>query len=470
MITTTGTNTIINTQTQELSVPEDFDNSEFDVIVIGGGISGCALAEYVSVRKLKVALLECNKIGGQRIHDTTLPIRQLLLNQGNFRHVYAPRTAEEIHYELTRDLRNAGVTIISAAGWVNSNDQVIMRDQLTGKSRGTIRGKNIILATGTTPKQDNLLVKLRLHNIMSPAQFLESRDLPDRKLAVFIYGHGVEAIECALLLTSLGFSVVLCSESASLLPDAPDELQIASKAELSALGVSVYLNTIDLSLSEIDDTAYKLKITLRDKSDAVEVGAFIYAGPRVANTTNLGIRKLGIKTAADDNRICVDSICRTHCRNVLAIGSVISPDMLSFAAHETGRALGSFLLGDCQCCPNMSIGPQVSTLFLSQPAAWVSQNTDLSLLSKDDMALGYASFDNLIMTPYRHGNLSVLLDTQTGEILGGYARGFAAEAVIKSLWLAMHYEITAFMLSGPGPWDSAIVAAVSDALSKRGNV
>ena len=194
---------------------------KFDFIVIGAGSGGVRFARLMASTGKKVCIIEKNKVGGTCVIRGCIP-KKLYVYASNFSDyvsdainfgwkIYKTPTHDwtklvvKKNKEINRlnkiyikNLTKAGVVIFQDhASFVNANTIHLK------KSKKNIQGKNIIIATGSTPSMPDIDGK---HLAINSDQFFEMKQIPKK---ISIVGSGYIALEFAFLLKNLNYDVNL---------------------------------------------------------------------------------------------------------------------------------------------------------------------------------------------------------------------------------------------------------------------
>src|SRR5919204_6382260 len=191
-------------------------SSEFDVIVLGGGMGGYVAAIRASQLGMKTAVVELDKLGGTCLHVGCIPTKAML-ESSELYHRVRDRAEEfglkvdgvEPDYERIASRRDGIVNqlwkgvqglmkknkieVVEGAGYVRDRNTV----EVDGRR---VKAKNLIVATGSSPKP---LPGLDFDGkrIINSDHATAAREVPD---SMVIIGAGAVGVEFATFYRQMG--------------------------------------------------------------------------------------------------------------------------------------------------------------------------------------------------------------------------------------------------------------------------
>ena len=309
--------------------------ASYDVVVLGGGSAGEAVARGLAERGRSVAVVESRLVGGECPYLACMPSKAMLRAAAQGRTWQeALRFRDEIaeHRDDTataKSLTDAGVEVVRGRG-------VITAPGLVRVGGRELRYTDLVVATGSEaviPPLDGLDES----SVWTSDTALSSDELPARLL---ILGGGPIGCELAQVYARFGSDVTVVESSEHLLPKDPPFIGAAIREALERDGVTV---RVDEQIERAPD-------------DGVRVLAATGTKPRV---DGLGLEVLGIKPN-DDGALGTDERMRVI-DHVWAIGDVNGIAPYTHAANYQARVVVDNLTGTLRKADHRAIPRTVYT-------------------------------------------------------------------------------------------------------------
>src|SRR6202453_1742737 len=222
------------------------EETQYDVVVIGGGPGGYAPALYGAAAGFSVAIVERDKVGGTCLHRGCIPAKEFLETATVYRTVEGSKefgidtSGVSVDFSVSQDRKNAvvdklfkglsgllkgrKVTTLTGTGTLKEDHRA---EVVNGEAAGrVIVGRNVVLAAGSVPfLLPGFEVDGRL--IMTSDEFLDLKELP---ASVVVIGGGVVGCEFASLLADLGSKVTILEALDTILPGCDDDIPRCSSA------------------------------------------------------------------------------------------------------------------------------------------------------------------------------------------------------------------------------------------------
>lgn len=350
----------------DTSNPANAQVNTVDFLVIGGGSGGMAAAKEAAKIGAKVVLFDYVKpstqgttwgLGGTCVNVGCVPkkLMHYAAHIGHTVHNDAAKYGWNVGSDFTHNWENLVDTVqnhihslnFGYRGGLRSNkveyinalasfvDANTIQYTLKGQTK-TICAKNILIATGGRPSLPEDVPGAREFAITSDDLF----SLPTAPGKTLVVGASYIALECAGLLTALGYDTTVAVRSILL---RGFDRQCADKiGELMKCTGTKFAQKLPSSITK--DDAGKLTVIFSDGSADV-FDTVLYATGRYADTKNIGLDKAGV-TVEKDGKFDVNEQEQTNIPHIYAIGDILrgKPE-LTPVAIKTGELLARRVFG-----------------------------------------------------------------------------------------------------------------------------
>ena len=431
--------------------------SKYDVTIIGSGPGGYVAAIRCAQLGLKTALIEkYNTLGGTCLNVGCIPSKALL---DSSHHYYDAIKHFEKHGIKVKDITIDFEQMISRKNEVVSQTcdgiTFLMKknkiDVYTGvgsfkdtthvtitKNDGTtetIESTNIIIATGSKPASFPF-IKLDKKRVITSTEALSLKEIPKHLVVI---GGGVIGLELGSVYKRLGAEVSVIEYMPNIIGTMDTMLSKELQKSLKKQGIKFFTS------HKVTNVATKGKEVIvnaeNKKGEAVEFkGDYcLVSVGRKAYTDNLGLENVGIKI---DNRgkIETNELLQTSVKNIYAIGDVIKGAMLAHKASEEGEFVAEVIAGqkphiDYNLIPGVVYTwPEVAAVGKTEQEIKDS-GIDYKVGSFPMRALGRARASMDL-----EGQIKVIADAKTDEILGVHMIGARAADMIAEAVVAMEFR------------------------------
>lgn len=463
---------------------------DFDVIVIGSGPGGYVSAIRSAQLGFKVAIIEkYNTLGGTCLNVGCIPSKALLDSSEHFYNathhfaehgieIKAPKANLETMISRKNDVvgkMNGGVeflmkknkiTVINGFGsFVDKNSVKIAKND---GSEEVIKGKNIIIATGSKP---TILPFMNYdkERIITSTEALNLKEIPKHLIVI---GAGVIGAELGSVYARLGAKVTFVEFAGGMIPTMDSslgkELQKILKKQFDA---SFEFNT---KVTGIKNTGKEVEVTAENKAGETVTFTGDYclvAIGRRPYTDNLNLEAAGLK-ADDRGRIAIDEhTLATSVPNIYAIGDVVRGAMLAHKAEEEGVLVAEVIAGQK---PHIHYNLIPGVVYTWPEVASVgATEEELKAAGKNYKAgkFPFKALGRATASGDTDGLVKILADKDTDEILGMHIIGARAADMIAEGVTAMEFRASAEDLgriSHAHPtYMEAVKEAALDATDKR---
>lgn len=432
-------------------------SEDTEVLVVGAGPGGYAAAFRAADLGMEVALVDVEeRPGGECLFRGCIPSKALLfladlLNEA--------RRAEEmgikfsdprIDVDRIREWKNGvvdglaeglvklcdkrGVQLIRGRAIFESSGEVRLQDSEMSR----IKFRHAILATGSYASPFPEVPFEKGSRIMDSAGALELYDIPERLL---IIGGGYVALEMGTVYSALGSEVTVAVRSERLLREADQDLVAPLFKKLKAAFKNIHFNTSIRSMKENDK---RVEVKLEGEVDNPEQSfdRVLVAIGRKPRSQGIGLEKTRVKIS-DKGYVQVDEKRRTTDENIFAIGDVAGGPLLAHKAFREGKVAAEVIKGlpsafDVRAIP--------AVVYTDPQVAWCGLREETARKEKRRVEVErypwkYSS--RAATMGAREGLTKVLVEPESGRILGVGITGKDTEGLISEGVLAMEMGATA---------------------------
>lgn len=421
----------------------------YDLIVIGAGVGGYTAAIRAAKEKMKVAIVEKDKVGGTCLNRGCIPTKYMINAAGRYRSCLENLETQKYHGEIELDYGNIlqdmekkverlskGIQSLISAGKIDffrgnatfADDGGVLIDCNT-----TIYADNIIIATGSEPGT------LDIPGINSEGVYTTDnifREMKKIPQSLLIIGAGAAGLEMAFLFADLGTQVTLVECSDRFLGMADTDVDGVLRKAMKKHGINYYLSSRVAEI--VPDDELRINVKLPSEELWLKAQMVMVATGRNAVLRSLSLEKAGVKTT--NYEIPVDENFQTNVLGIYAIGDVNRKNMLAYAAaaqgiHVVGHILGKQFQKETLIPSCIFTNPEIGIVGLTEERAR-EENIEISV-GKFLMSANGRS-----VTEGHDGFVKLISDADTGEILGGTCVCHAATELISQITIAIQNEMT----------------------------
>jgi len=429
----------------------------YDVVVIGSGPGGYVAAIRCAQLGLKTAIIEkYPTLGGTCLNVGCIPSKALLDSSHHYHDAVHNFEKHGIDVEglkvnfkqmITRKdevvaQTSSGINFLMDKNKVDSFQGIGSFKDATHinitNAEGdveTIEGKQTIIATGSKPSTLPF-IKLDKKRIITSTEALSLNEIPKHLIVI---GGGVIGLELGQVYKRLGADVSVIEFMPKIIPTMDEMLAKELQKALKKQGIKFYTGH---KVTAVKTTEKEVSVTVDDKKgNPVEFKGdycLVSVGRR-PYTDGLSFESAGVNI--DENgQIETNNHLQTNVPNIYAIGDVVEGAMLAHKAEEEGILVAEIIAGqkphiDYNLIPGVVYTwPEVAAVGKTE-AQLKETGIDYKVGSFPMRALGRARASMDI-----EGQVKVLADSKTDEILGVHMIGARAADMIAEAVVAMEFR------------------------------
>ena len=351
-------------------------SERFDVVVIGSGSGGRAVAGRLADTGMDVAMVESGLVGGECPFWACMPAKTLLRPAeavADARRVPGVGAGIEDWDQILafRDEVVSGWDDSEKAGDYSARGVTILRGhgRLSGRGRVEVEGavhaaERVVVASGSATAIPPI-EGLDAIEFWTNREAMELRQVPE---SAAILGAGPVGIEIGQMLHRYGSRVVIVDEAPRPLPAEDPEVGDLIARRLRGEGIDLVLGT---EVAAITRDGARARLGLRD-GEVRKVERVVVATGRRPRVDDLGLETVGIE--ADAEGIRVDERCRAA-EGVWAVGDVTGIGQFTHVAAYQGRVVSADILGEKVAADYSAIprsvfcDPEIAAVGLTSSAA-----------------------------------------------------------------------------------------------------
>ena len=447
-------------------------DSNYDVVVIGGGPGGYVAAIRAAQLGFRTAVVEREHLGGICLNWGCIPTKALLRSAEVYRNAeHAKNYGLSIDGKLGFDTAAIVKRSRGVSGQLNSGVGFLMRknkiDVIWGEAAltrpgeitvaetkktpmqpavpapkgvlgpGTYKAKHVIVATGARPRvlpgiePDGKLIWTYFEAMVPPA-------MPK---SLLVMGSGAIGIEFASFYRAFGVEVTVVELLPQVLPVEDAEIAAFARKQFEKQGMRILTGASVTRVEKGDDSVTATIDLGGGKTEKITADRLISAVGVVGNVENLGLEKIGVKI--ERGTIITDGLGRTNVPGIYAIGDVAGAPLLAHKAEHEGvlcvetikglptHAMDKRRIPGCTYCH-----PQIASVGLTEAKAKEADH---------ELKVGRFPFrgnGKAIALGEPEGLVKTVFDAKTGQLLGAHMVGAEVTELIQGFVTAMQLETT----------------------------
>ena len=430
---------------------------KFDVAVIGSGPGGYVAAIRCAQLGLKTAIIEkYNTLGGTCLNVGCIPSKALLDSSHHFsdaqkhfethgiqvsglkvdfkqmiarKNEVVSQTSGGINYLMDKN----NITLFTGVGSFSDATHIVI-SKANGTSE-TIEATNTIIATGSKPSTLPF-ISIDKKRIITSTEALSLTEIPKHLIVI---GGGVIGLELGSVYSRLGSEVSVIEYMPTITPGMDGMLSKELQKSLKKQGIKFFTSH---KVTSVENNGKEVVVIAEDKKgNPVEFKgdySLISVG-RKPYTEGLGLETVGIKVT-ERGQIETNNHLQTNVANIYAIGDVVKGAMLAHKAEEEGTLVAEIIAGQK---PHIDYNLIPGVVYTWPEVACVGKTEEQ--LKEAGIKYKSGSFAMRALGRARasmdlDGQIKVLADAETDEILGVHMIGARAADMIAEAVIAMEFR------------------------------
>lgn len=436
--------------------------TNYDLVVIGGGPGGYVAAIRAAQLGLKTAVVEKAKLGGTCLHAGCIPSKALLRSAEvfattkrgaefgvevgevslNFSQVQTRKNEiiDRLFKGTQHLLKKGKIDVFSGDGFIQAEGKVSVA--LSSGEEQLLQAEHILVATGSYPRSlPGLEIDGQL--VLTSDEALQLTELP---ASILIVGGGVIGIEWASMLSDFGVEVTVLEYEERILPTEDKDISKEMQRLLKKKGVRIITGAKVLphTLEKVEQVTIRAEHKGEEK--AFTADKLLVSVGRAANVEGIGLENT--EAIVERGFIKTNEFYQTGSPKIYAIGDVIGGLQLAHVASAEGIIAVEHMAGKEPAPLNES---QVSKCVYSNPeVASVGYTEDQAIQLGYAVKTGKFSFRAIgkaLVFGEIDGFVKLVVDEKTDALLGVHMIGPHVTDMISEAGLARVLEATSWQVA-----------------------
>jgi mycothione reductase len=424
---------------------------QFEVLVIGSG-SGMTIASVAVEQGLKTALVENGRMGGTCINRGCVPSKMLIypadvvatLKDAEKLGVNATVNSVDFHNIMTRMH-----TLVDS----DSNTQAKAVEQTPNltwfKETGTFTHDYTMQVGAHTISAKKIFIVSGARTAIPPIKGLENINyltsdtvlqLETQPKSILIVGGGYIGMEYGHFFSGIGTKTTIIQRPIKVLPEEEPEVSDLLKLEMEKR-MEIYTGFEALEVKQEGDVKVLLTKNRVDNSlKEFRAETVMIATGRVSNADILKLEKTGVKLD-EHGYVEVDDFLETSKKNIWAFGDAIGKAMFKHVANYEAGVVWHNANHDHKVAMSFLVAPHA--VFTHPQVASVGLKEAEAKLQKYNILVGTSLYRETAMGGAMgdpNGFVKVIVERETGKILGAHIVGAEASILIQEIVNAMVTE------------------------------
>lgn len=424
---------------------------KFDLIVIGSG-AGVHIVSNAIEEGMRVALVEHGPLGGTCLNSGCIPSKMLIYPADVIRAIQGSksvgieagitRTDFQLIMRRMRSVVESGREKMERS--IEAEEKVTLYrnsaefiDNYILKSGGkTLTAPKIVLASGARANIPPI-PGLKEAGYLDNSSLLNINDIPK---SIVIIGAGYIGCEYGHFLSAMGSDVTILGRSPQVLNNEdPEVCRIVKKVLSGDLKLLVLHEVIKVDVRDGKKIAFARNLVDNSVYE-FQADEILVAAGRISNSDILKPEKSGVKT---DNQgwIKVNEYLETSKLGIWALGDAIGKNMFRHAANYESELVWHNIIETQKDKADFHAVPHA--VFTHPTVASVGLKESDAVASGHKILVGRAMYKDVargVAMDEENGFVKVVLEEETGKILGGTVVGSGAPELVQQLVYLMNAE------------------------------
>ncbi|MEX1080619.1 MAG: glutathione-disulfide reductase [Halofilum sp. (in: g-proteobacteria)] len=419
----------------------------YDLLVIGGGSGGLAVARRAARHGARVAVIEGDRLGGTCVNRGCVP-KKVMWYAASMAH--ALEDAPDYGFDREVQGHDWPALVARRERYIaRLNDIYVANLERDGVARisgyARFTGERTVEVEGRQLSADHVAIAVGGEPIVPEVPGAELGltsdgffEMSERPNHVAVIGAGYIAVELAGVLNALGSDVCLVLRRSSVLRPFDADLQEVLLESMQADGIRVLFNTPTDAIEAGDNG---LVLVGADGTRIERLDRVIWAVGRSPRVADLGLENAGVELD-EDGYVRSDEYQNTSAAGVYAIGDVIGRYELTPVAIAAGRKLADRLFGG-QADARLEYDKVPTVVFTHPPLGTVGMSEEAARESygHDNITVYRTRF-----TPMYHALterrtpavMKLICAGASEEVVGCHIFGHGADEMLQGFAVAIH--------------------------------
>lgn len=421
----------------------------YDIIFIGTGQATGTVLPNLLKRKLKIAVIESDRVGGTCVNWGCTPTKTLIASaraahmagRGNDFGVETGKVS--VNFRKVMERVNA-MRFSSSDGfksWLQKTtdfypgEASFVDDHTVQVGEDILRGETIIIHTGTRSRKPPF-------KGIDSVPWLDNKGilgleaLPEHLMVI---GGSYVGLEFAQAFRRLGSKVTVLEHGERIVSREDSDISKAAADILTDEGIQILYNT-EITALEKPDGGIQVIFTEAGERKQLSGDQLLIAVGRVPNTDMLNLSAAGVVTN-ERGFITVNEVCQTSVPHIYALGDVNGRGAFTHTSVHDGQVFLEHLEGGSR---HISDRILIYSMFIDPPLARVGMSEREARKSGKKVLMAVRSMDTIGRAKEKDepkGLIKFLVEEGSSQIVGATIFGVGGDEIIGMLALAMQARL-----------------------------